>query len=562
MKRIIFAIFMISLSLPLLAQSSLEMQSKPVIINVDINQQKAPLKPIWAWFGYDEPNYTYMKDGKKLLTDIAALSPVPVYVRAHNLMNTGDGTAALKWGSTNMYTEDKDGKPIYDWTIVDKIFDTYIERGMKPLAQIGFMPAALSAKPQPYQHAWAPGKPYQQIMTGWAYPPKDYTKWADLISAWVTHSVARYGKAEVESWYWELWNEPDGAYLIAPDTEQEYFKMYDYAYFAVKRALPSARMGGPHTAGTGSFFKNFIEHCVHGKNYVTGETGTPMDFIAFHAKGEPHLVNGRVQMGMSKHFQRISNGFAIIAAFPELKNIPVIIGESDPEGCAACGMKTNPENAYRNGTLYSSYTAASIAREYDLMEEFNVNLLGAVNWSFEFEDQPWFAGFRDLATNGVNKPVLNVFKMFGMMQGKRVAVSGDLAYNAQKIRESGVHDIKMDINALATADKKSVSILVWNYHDDDIIDAGSAVELNIQGVNAREVQFTHYRIDTDNSNSYTAWKKMGSPLQPTSEQILTLQKASELAVMQAPTKLKVKNHQATIKMQLPRQAVSLIKLTY
>ena len=565
MKRIIFAFFVLCLSVASLAETtvtSATAASKPVAINVDITQQKAPLKPIWAWFGYDEPNYTYMKDGKKLLTDIAALSPVPVYVRAHNLMNTGDGTAALKWGSTNMYTEDKDGKPIYDWTIVDKIFDTYIERNMKPLAQIGFMPAALSAKPQPYQHAWAPGKPYPEIMTGWAYPPKDYTKWADLISAWVSHSVERYGKTEVESWYWELWNEPDGFYLIAPNVEEEYFKMYDYAYFAVKRALPSARMGGPHTAHGNNFFKHFIEHCLHGKNYVTGAVGTPIDFLAFHAKGEPRVVNGRVQMSMSRHFKNISDGFSIVASFPELKNIPVIIGESDPEGCAACGMKTNPENAYRNGTLYSSYTAASIAREYDLMEEYGVNLLGAVNWSFEFEDQPWFEGYRDLATNGVNKPVLNVFRMLGMMQGNRVAVSGNLAYNAQSIRASSVRGVKTDINALAVADKKSISVLVWNYHDDDILDAGSPVEINITGIDAKEVKLNHYRIDTENSNSYTTWKAMGSPQKPTAEQIKTLEKSSELALLQKPTTIKVKNHQATIKMQLPRQAVSLIKLTY
>jgi xylan 1,4-beta-xylosidase len=558
MKRILLVFVVLSLSICSVAQAD----SKPVVINVDITQQKAPLKPIWAWFGYDEPNYTYMKDGKKLLTEIAALSPVPVYVRVHNLMNTGDGTAALKWGSTNMYTEDKDGKPIYNWTIVDKIFDTYIERGMKPIAQIGFMPAALSEKPVPYQHAWAPGKPYQEIMTGWAYPPKDYNKWADLISAWVTHSVERYGKAEVESWYWELWNEADGHYLIAADTEQTYFKMYDYAAFAVKRALPTARMGGPHTAQGRKFFRDFIEHALRGKNFVTGEIGSPLDFVAFHAKGQPKVVDGRVQMSMSRHFHNISDGFASVAAFPELKNIPIIIGESDPEGCAACGMQTNPENAYRNGTLYASYTAASIAREYDLVEEYGVNLLGAVNWSFEFEDQPWFAGYRDLATNGVNKPVLNVFKMFGMMQGNRVAVSGDLVYNAQTIRSDSVRGPRTDINALATADKKSVSVLLWNYHDDDIVDEGSPVELTIKGIDAKEVKLTHYRIDTEHSNSYTAWKKMGSPQQPTAEQIAALEKASELVILPSPKKVKVKNHEAKIKMQLPRQAVSFVKLTY
>ena len=116
--------------------------SQQATINIDLKKEIGDMKPIWAWFGYDEPNYTYMKDGKKLLSEIAALSPVPVFVRAHNLFTTGDGTPALKWGSTNAYTEDANGNPIYNWKIVDSIFDTYIQRGMKPLAQIGFMPEA------------------------------------------------------------------------------------------------------------------------------------------------------------------------------------------------------------------------------------------------------------------------------------------------------------------------------------------------------------------------------------------------------------------------------------
>src|SRR6266540_6193154 len=131
--------------------------AQPVSIFVNAENSLGPMKPIWSFFGYYEPNYTYMKDGKKLLSELAALSPVPVYVRAHNLLTTGDGTAALKWGSTNAYTEDASGKPRYDWTLVDRIFDTYVQRKMKPLVQIGFMPEALSVKPQPYRHHWKPG---------------------------------------------------------------------------------------------------------------------------------------------------------------------------------------------------------------------------------------------------------------------------------------------------------------------------------------------------------------------------------------------------------------------
>ena len=536
--------------------------STPVKLSVDVNQVQGPMTPIWAWFGYDEPNYTTAPNGKKLLTDIAKLSPVPVYVRAHNLMTSGDGSYALKWGSTGMYSEDTDGKPVYNWTIVDQIFDTYIERKMKPLAQIGFMPEALSQRPQPYQHHWKPGTPYEQIMTGWATPPKDYDKWAELIYQWVRHSVARYGQQEVESWYWEVWNEPDGLYLIAPDTKREYFKMYDYAADAVKRALPTARMGGPHTAGAGRFMDDFLKHVLTETNYATGKTGSPLDFVAFHAKGSPKLVDGRVRMGMDVHFKRLDDGFAIVEKYPQLKGIPVIIGESDPEGCAACGMSTNPENAYRNGTLYSSYTAASIAREYELASKRGVNLIGAVNWSFEFEDQPWFAGFRDLATNGVNKPVLNVFRMFGMMQGERVAVGGDQAYSTDSIKTGGVRGARTDINALATRGKHQVAVMVWNYHDDDIIDAGSPVALAIAGIPARKVKMRHYRIDQEHSNSYSAWKRMGSPASPSAAQIAELQKASELGEVSAAKEMTVRDGNAIINLQLPRQAVSLITLTY
>jgi xylan 1,4-beta-xylosidase len=158
-------------------------------IYVDANREIAEIRPVWAWFGYDEPNYTYMKDGRKLLSELAALSPVPVYVRAHNLLTSGDGTAALKWGSTNVYTEDANGNPIYDWKLVDSIFDTYVQRGMKPLAQMGFMPEALSIRPQPYRHHWQPGQDYKNIFTGWTFPPKDYSKWGELIYQWVKHCV-------------------------------------------------------------------------------------------------------------------------------------------------------------------------------------------------------------------------------------------------------------------------------------------------------------------------------------------------------------------------------------
>jgi xylan 1,4-beta-xylosidase len=536
-----------------------------VAIQVNLDKTKGPMQPIWAWFGYDEPNYTYMKDGKKLLTEISRLSKVPVYVRVHSLLVTGDGKAALKWGSTNAYTEDAKGNPVYDWTIVDRIFDTFIERGMKPVAQIGFMPQALSVKPEPYRHNWRPDQPYNDIFTGWAYPPKDYTKFAALVYEWVKHSIARYGKAEVESWYWELWNEPNIGYWKG--TTEEYIKMYDYVADAVKRALPTARIGGPEVTGPGwadaaDFLKAFLDHVVNGTNYVTGKKGSPLDVITFHAKGAPKLVNGIVQMNMGTQLRDIDKGFEIVASYPSLKHLPIIIGESDPEGCAACSENFHPQNAYRNGTMYSSYTAASFARKYELAAARGVNLAGAVTWAFEFEDQPWFAGFRDLATNGVDKPVLNVFRMFGMMQGNRVEVSGDLAYDFLKIRDSSVRGARTDVSALAVGDSGSASIMVWNYHDDNKTGDVAPVTITIRGIPAATALLQHYRVDQEHSNAYTVWKQIGSPQQPTQKQVTELEQAGQLQLLTSPEWVHIENGVATVRIRLPRQGVSLLKFCW
>ena len=538
--------------------------AQSVSIQVDAGKTLGPLTPIWSYFGYDEPNYTYMKDGKKLLSELAALSPVPVYVRVHSLLVTGDGKAALKWGSTNAYTEDASGKPIYDWTIVDRIFDTYVERKMKPLVQVGFMPEALSSKPQPYTHNWKPGDKYSDVFTGWAHPPKDYAKWSELVYQWTKHCVQKYGKAEVESWKWEVWNEPDGGYWQS--TPEEFQKLYDYTADAVKRALPTAQIGGPDTTGPGSekaaaFLRSFLDHVLHGKNYATGKTGSPLDHILFHAKGSPKFVGDGVVMGIEKQLQSLAKGFEIIASYPELKGKPIMIGESDPEGCAACSSRVYPQNAYRNGVMYSSYTAAVMPRHLDLAKKYGVNLVGAVTWAFEFEDQPYFDGFRDLATNGIDKPVLNVFRMLGMMAGDRVAVNSTGAASLDSITSGGVKD-GPDINAMASADARSVAVLVSNYHDSGKPGPAASVDLNITGLPKGRLLVQHYRVDNENSNAYETWKKMGSPAQPGKEQYAQLEQAGQLHLLDSPRWISAENGGTRVTFDLPRHGVSLIRVTW
>src|SRR6266700_2945107 len=230
-----------ALVLPLFAARSCPSQDtqQKIIVEVHADQPDGPMIPIWNYFGYDEPNYTYAPNGRKLLGELAALNPAPVYVRVHNLLTTGDGSAALKWGSTNVYTEDAAGKPVYSWTILDRIFDTFHAARIKPLVEIGFMPEALSTHSQPYRHTFPQGS----VFTGWTYPPKDYQKWSELVFQLVRHLSERYGTAETRTWLWEVWNEPDIAYWQG--TREEFLKLYDYSADAVLRALPDARIGGP-----------------------------------------------------------------------------------------------------------------------------------------------------------------------------------------------------------------------------------------------------------------------------------------------------------------------------
>jgi len=537
---------------------------QPVTIRVDASHTEGTFSPVWSYFGYDEANYTYTKNGRQLIRELAELSKVPPHIRTHFLLTTGNGTGALKWGSTDAYTEDASGHPIYDWTIVDRILSTYLDAGAKPFVEIGFMPKALSSKPEPYEPAWQPGAKNSNYSIGWTYPPKDYSKWSALVHEWVKHSVEKYGKSEVETWPWEVWNEPNISYWHG--TPEEYDKLYDYTADAVKRALPAARIGGPASTSprdpkAAAFLKQFLEHCSSGTNAATGKTGAPLDFITYHAKGQPSVVEQHVRMGISQELRDTSEGFEIVKSFAKFRDLPIILSEADPEGCAACSAQVYPPNAYRNGTLYPAYVATAMKAILQLADRDHINLQGILTWAFEFEDQPYFAGFRDLATNGLDKPVLNIFRMSGLMNGSRVAVTSSAAVPIESMLTSGVRN-DPDVDALAAASENTLSVIVWNYRDDDVAGPDAPVQVSADGLpkNVKRIVVEHYRIDDDHSNAYSAWKRMGSPEHPSPDQYSKLQSAGQLQLLGSPHWMKAQQGNTELRFSLPSQAISLIRL--
>ena len=540
----------------------------PVTVTVRADTEIGEMRPIWNYFGYDEAGTTLTREGRDLLAKLNALSHEPVRIRVHHLLTSGDGTLALKWSSTNVYTEDAEGNPVYDWTRLDAIMDELTRPGIEPFVQASFMPQALSSRPEPYTPTLVKsGLPRDMVSGGAFYPPKDWRKWEALIEAWARHSGERHGIERASSWLWELWNEPESPYWRG--TKAEYFRLYDHFAAAVKRALPKARVGGPHVTDPGwkngdVFMREFLEHCRSGKNAATGGVGAPLDFIAFHAKGTTRLdEKKRVEMNLRNHLQTIETYGRVIASFPEFARLPIYIGESDPEGCAGCPATLDPERDYRRTSQFAAYTAASFMRKQDLLARTGGDLRGAVSWAFTFAEQPWFNGLRALTTNEVALPVLNTFELFARLERRRVAVDAPSMIPVDDIIAGGVRG-EPDLGAVATMDEAGsrLTVLLWNYHD---VAGGHedhrVVRLRLAGLpdNGREARAVEYSIDEQSGNAYTAWLAMGSPQSPTTGQIAKLHSASR---MRATSRALTWNaaREADVRLVMPRQSVKLIEL--
>lgn len=538
----------------------------PARIQVDLNASLGPANPVHTWFGYDEANYTTMPYGRKLLRQLHNLSPVPVYIRAHNLLTSGTGKPSFKISSTNIYSVDAAGHPRYNFKIIDGIFDAWLAAGVRPYVELGFMPRDLAAKlpgqpHQPYQ-VYFPGSTISGASNN---PPKSYARWEALVRALTAHLVQRYGRRQVLTWYFEVWNEPDIAYWHS--TPQNYFRLYDYAVAGVRAALPGARVGGPATTGPGSpkayaFLREFLQHVQSGRSAATGGP-IPLDFISFHAKGLPTYTNGVLTMGLSHELTDVSRGFSLIDSFPRFRHLPVILSEADPEGCAACTPRMNPAVGYRNGTLYPAYTAAAYKALLGLRDHDHIDLVSMLSWSFEFENTPYFEGLRTLSTNGIDKPILNLFRMIGMMQGDRVRATSSRAVPLATLVSTGVRR-SSDIDVLASRASHSAAVLLFNYADASRPRPSAPASLTIDGIppGVHRVLLQYFRIDHTHSNAFTAWKAMGSPQHPTARQYARLRRAGQLQLLSSPRWLDARHGVLRLQTSLPAESVSLLRLSW
>ena len=231
-------------------------QAQETII-VDASAPGKPLPHFWErMFGSGR---AVLSLRERYREDLRAVKGVTAfsYVRFHAIFHDEVG----------LYSEDKSGKPVYNFSYIDQIYDGLLANGIRPFVELGFMPGAL-ASTQQHQSFWY--RPFSS-------PPKDYARWDALMTAFARHLVERYGIDEVSQWYFEVWNEPNLDFWAGKPSQSTYFTLYDHTARSLKAVDTRLRVGGPATAQV-AWVGDFIRHCT--------EQHIPVDFVSTHVYGD------------------------------------------------------------------------------------------------------------------------------------------------------------------------------------------------------------------------------------------------------------------------------------
>ena len=544
-------------------------------VRIDCGERKGPLRRIWTSFGYDEINWTYTPAGKRNLEAIASFAEQPYYVRSHYIFNSGIGWGLPHMGAGNVYHEDAAGRPFYDFSIADQVYDAVVGAGLRPLVELAFTPRALVPDDAEQRFRFEPSptqwSPYEAGL--WSFPPRDYAKWGDLVRALVEHGVARYGAAHVRGWLWELWNEPDIFYWRG--TPEEFYALYDVTAAAVKAALPDAAVGGPATTGDlgpgrkgNEFLRGFLAHCA--------KTSAPLDFVAFHTKGArftPWRVYGplggpaprRESPSSLKMLREVRAALDAVGVHPKFHDLPCIVDECDASVPAHWGFYDNANFAYRNTAYFPVFQCKLMKKLSDLSELGPARVHQATTWSFYFEGERFFEGTRSLFTaQGVEKPVLNAYRMLARLGETRIAAESSHAWPLGRLHGSELA-MPEEIDALATMGGDGrISVLVWRHADDQHVSdpAETEVTLRLEHLPAglAGVQIRHWRIDERHSNAHTAWMAQGSPQDPSQEQLRAIKERQGLEPMEPEREETVEAGALVLRIRLPLPSVSLIEL--
>ncbi len=444
-------------------------------ITIDAKASATPLPHFWEqMFGSGRAELA-MRDS--YLRDLREVKQVTGfrYVRFHAILHDELG----------VYDEDAKGKPIYNFSYVDQIYDGLLANGVKPFVEISFMPKKLALRPQDLHAFW-----YKQVVS----PPKDYAKWDALMTAFAQHLIERYGIEEVSSWYFEVWNEPNLDFWTGRPAQQTYFELYDHTARALKAVNQQIRVGGPATAQA-AWVDAMIAHAT--------QNNVPLDFVSTHVYGNdsskdvfgdnrqiaPHQM---VCAAVKKVHDQIQ-----ASAKP---NIPLIWSEFNA---------TYANESPITDSIYMGPWMADTIRQCDGM----VDIMSYWTFSDVFEEQgppkqPFYGGYGLIAPGGIPKPAFDVFALLHKLGDERIASNSN--------------------DALVTRRKDGTLVIaLWNLVEPTATGPDKSFHLDLSGV-APQATVTISRVDAKHGDTLDAYKQMGSPRYPTQAQIKQLKQVAEL----------------------------------
>jgi xylan 1,4-beta-xylosidase len=490
-------VLLLAISAPL---SHAQSKAPREIITVDGNAPAHPLPHFWeTMFGSGRAILTLRESYRSDLREVKEITDFE-YVRFH----------AILLDDVGVYSEDSEGHPSYNFSYVDQVYDGLLANHVKPFVEISFMPKDLAAKAT--VHAFW----YKQNVS----PPKDWKKWDDLITAFVSHLIERYGLQEVSTWYFEVWNEPNIDFWAGEPKQETYWQLYDHTARAVKKISLRLRIGGPATAQV-AWVDAFIQHCA--------ANSVPLDFISTHVYGNDtaHDVFGTNES--------ISREAMVCRAAKKVHDqiqastmplLPLIMSEYN------ASYKNEPD--VTDSTYMGPWLADTI-RQCDGL----VNIMSYWTFSDVFEEQgvvkkPFYGGYGLIAAGGLPKPAFNAFKLLHRLGDQRLALDSDSALLTRK-------------------NDGSLDLAIWNYAQP--LEKGSSKSLTLQLKNLKAHHAMVWQMDGEHGNVLPAYNRLGSPRYPTQAQLRELRAAAELP---NPEAVEVRNSELSL--DIPASSLTLVEL--
>jgi|SRR5271166_583392 len=495
----VFVCFVAMVALRVLTENA-EVSPHGDVIVVDAKAPSHPFPHFWETMFGSGRAVLSLRDGYR--RDLRAVKQITdfEYLRFHAIFHDEVG----------LYDEDSQGRPVYNFSYVDQIYDGLLASGVKPFVELSFMPQKLAAQPMLHSFWYKPN----------ISPPKDWSKWDGLITTFIKHLIDRYGIDEVAQWYFEVWNEPNLDFWAGEPKQSSYWELYDHTARAIKSVNSRIRVGGPATAQA-AWVDAFIKHCA--------DNNIPVDFVSTHVYGDDSAQNvfgTDEDIPRDRMVCRAVNKVHNQIEASSMSRLPLIWSEFNAT------YKTKTE--ITDSTFMGPWLADTI-RQCDGL----VSMMSYWTFSDVFEEQgvvktPFYGGYGLIAADGIPKPAFNAFKLLHKLGDQRIALDSESAL-------------------LTRRGDGTLVLAVWNYAPPG--QKASPKIFRLQFKNAKPLAATISRVDFEIGDVRPAYEKMGAPRYPAPAQVHALRRAAELP---APEILKLQNDELTL--TLPAHGLALLEL--